>query len=360
MSLSRHIPTSLRTAALLLALSLAAACDSPTRPNGGGAGGPIDPVPADPPAVASVQVAPDTLTLLAVGGHRRLSATLRAANQQEITGRTIEWASSDLAVATVTADGHVVGHNPGRATIIARSEGKVGQAQVQVLPLTVDSLAVSQRWMEVQWATSRPLSATPYSADGRVLWDRPVFWSTSDSSVATVSTGGQVTAQGGGRAWITATSEGRTARVEIVVPMVKEMSLSSAGGRTLPAVLVDSVQREGYALRRVRVVAVQGTLSLHSRTGEYQQRVVVRRYERLGTATEWGSQIWEMEERLVGEEVVYDRGRMEYNVFTGEPIFVSTVREGWTYYAQSAPQDALTVWQALPGTGPVRDWEYRL
>jgi hypothetical protein len=357
-----HLMSSYRTriasTALLMGLSLSAACDSPTASNGGGTPAPTQ--PTQPAEVSSVQISPDTMTLLATGGHRLVQATPRTASGQALQGRTVSWTSSDVTIAVVDASGNVTGIRPGRAWITASVDGRTAQARVDVLPLTVDSIAFVAPWVRIQWGTVRTHGVNLYAADGRQLSDRTITWGTSDSSVATVDAEGRITAHAGGRAWITATSEGRTARAEVIVPDVKVMTLGTADGAALPAVVQDTIYDEGNGERRhVRVVALEGRLSLHSRLSEYQQRVVLRVSEHKGTCTAWGSCIWETE-GTVEDRVVYDRGEIQYNVFTGEPMFASSVVKDWVYYAQAAPGDALAVWQALPGTGAVLSWVYRL
>ncbi len=355
------IRTRIATTALLMGLSLAAACgDTPTGATGGNGGGTPKPQPTTPASVASVQVAPDTLTVLAVGGHHRVEATARAAGGALLEGRTVAWTSSDVAIAVVDASGNVTGVQPGRAWITATIDGKTAQARVDVLPLAVDSIAFAAPSVEVPWATARSLGATLYAADGRVLYDRTITWTSSDPGVATVDAEGRISGTAGGRAWITATSEGNTARAEVIVPLVKTMTLATARGEALPVLLRDTIYDDGEGRRRrVRTEATEGRLSMHSRSGAYAQRVVLRTSERSGTCTDWGSCIWDVEPRVT-ERVVNDRGTMEFNVFTGLPIFHSDVVAGWVYYADAAPADGFTVWQALPGTDVRLAWGYRL
>jgi hypothetical protein len=352
----------LASTALLMGLALAA-CDSPTAGNGGGRPNPGTDTTAST-TVATVQLAPDTMTLLAIGGHGRVQATPRTGTGAALEGRVVTWTSSDAGVAVVDASGNVTGLQPGRAWITATVDGKSARARVDVLPLTVDSIAFASPWVQIQWGTARFHGVSLYAADGRPLSDRAITWTTSDASVATVDATGRITAHTGGRAWITATSEGRTARAEVIVPDVKVMTLATAGDAALPAIVLDTLilqEGEGQTrqARHVRVTALEGRLSLHSRLGQYQQRVVLQVYEREGTCTAWGSCIWTTEP-TVEERVVHDRGDMRYNQWDGLPIFDSTVLEGVTYYAQGAPDDAYAVWQALPGTGARRAWEYRL
>ena len=61
------------------------------------------------------------------------------------------------------------------------------------------------------------LTATTLDADGNILDDRPIAWSSADEAVATVSEAGLVTGQGPGETEITATSEGVADGVTITV-----------------------------------------------------------------------------------------------------------------------------------------------
>src|SRR5438034_141052 len=83
--------------------------------------------------VASVTVAPAMATVEA-GQTVQLTATIRDAHQDVLTGREVIWASGDPAVATVSATGLVTGVVAGRATITATSEGQSGTAAIAVTP----------------------------------------------------------------------------------------------------------------------------------------------------------------------------------------------------------------------------------
>src|SRR2546429_145730 len=83
--------------------------------------------------VKTVTVSPPTATV-ALGQTVQLTATLRDASGNVLTGRTVTWSSSNLAVATVSASGLVTaGAVASQATITATSEGQSGTATVTVV-----------------------------------------------------------------------------------------------------------------------------------------------------------------------------------------------------------------------------------
>jgi hypothetical protein len=90
--------------------------------------------------VASVAVAPDTATI-EVGASRKLSAAVGDAGGAALTGRTVNWTSSNAAVASVDGTGLVTARAPGSAAITATSEGKSGTATITV-PVPKTSLSL--------------------------------------------------------------------------------------------------------------------------------------------------------------------------------------------------------------------------
>jgi uncharacterized protein YjdB len=91
--------------------------------------------------VATVTVTPGSASI-ATGGTVDLSAVARDASGRILTGRAVTWATSNPAVATVSATGLVTGVSGGVATITATSEGKSGTAQVTVSAPSVGSTLV--------------------------------------------------------------------------------------------------------------------------------------------------------------------------------------------------------------------------
>ena len=81
--------------------------------------------------VASVTVSPASASVPA-GQTVQLTATLKDANGNTLTGRTVTWSSDNTAVATVSGSGLVSGVAAGAATITATSEAKTGTSAITV------------------------------------------------------------------------------------------------------------------------------------------------------------------------------------------------------------------------------------
>jgi len=81
--------------------------------------------------VRTVSVAPATVNI-AVNDTVRLRASLADSTGSALFGRTIQWTTSDAAVATVLTGGLVRGIAPGTVTITALSEDHTGTAVVTV------------------------------------------------------------------------------------------------------------------------------------------------------------------------------------------------------------------------------------
>jgi len=177
-----------------------------------------------PVPVATVTVAPNPASV-AVGATVQLTATLKDANGNTLTGRTVAWTTSNASFATVnSSSGLVSGVAVGTATITATSEGKSGKSAVTVVagtPAPVATVTVTPNPASVAVGGTVQLTATLKDANGNTLTGRTVAWTTSNASFATVNSGtGLVSGVAAGSATITATSEGKsgTSAVTVTAP----------------------------------------------------------------------------------------------------------------------------------------------
>ena len=181
-------------------------------------GGDDEPVaPPGPPVATAVEVAPATTQLSALGRTVQLAATVRDQDGNAMAGASVTWASSANAVATVTATGLVTAAGNGSATITATSGSASGTASVTVAQtaavatLTPDSVHLAEIGGTAQ------LVAEVTDANGNVIADAAVSWSSADEAVATVDEAGVVTAVGNGATTVTAASDGASASAAITV-----------------------------------------------------------------------------------------------------------------------------------------------
>ena len=162
--------------------------------------------------VASVEVSPSTTTLSSIGDTESLSAAVKDANGNAISGATIAWSSNDETVATVSSSGLVTAKANGTATITAEATAPndnvsaSGTASVTVLSqlASVEVSPASTTLSSI--GATESLTAMPKDTNGSAISGATIAWSSSDATVATVSSDGLVTAIGNGTASITVTA----------------------------------------------------------------------------------------------------------------------------------------------------------
>lgn len=181
------------------------------------------------PPVQTVVVAPAADTV-AVGGERPHTATLRDAGGALLTGRTIAWSSSNVAVATVTSTGTVTGRAPGNATIAATSEGRVGTAAVIVIARPADAVLLTPASTTLIVNATQQMTTQVTDPIGNILTGRPVTYSSDAPAIATVNATGLVTAIAPGTARISATSDGKvgTATITVIPEPVASVQVTPA------------------------------------------------------------------------------------------------------------------------------------
>ena len=146
------------------------------------------------------------------------------------SNKNVTWKSDNEAIATVTADGYVVGKSAGKATITVTTEDgdhtatckvTVINAVVPVTDLSVrETLELTVGQTETLEATITPSNAT----------NKSVTWESSNSDVATVDSNGKVVAQKAGTTTITVKTadENHTATCTVTVKGADKTALDAA------------------------------------------------------------------------------------------------------------------------------------
>jgi uncharacterized protein YjdB len=120
-------------------------------------------------------------------GQLRVIGTFSDGSTQDLTS-SATWASSDTAVATITADGTVTGVSEGTAVITASVEAATAEVVVFVGPPQVVGLSISPAADTLPIGTTLQLSATGTDSDGSTGdVTSQVAWTSSDPTIATVS-----------------------------------------------------------------------------------------------------------------------------------------------------------------------------
>ena len=160
---------------------------------------------------ASVSLNQNSLTL-STGRSYTLTKTVSPSN----ASTSYTWSSSNTYVATVTSNGYVYAKNPGSATITVKtSNGKSDNCYVTVKPSTVSPSSVSLDKSSLTLGTGESYKLTKTVSPTNA--STSYTWSSSNTSVATVSNG-KVTAKKAGTAYITVrTSNGKTATCKVTV-----------------------------------------------------------------------------------------------------------------------------------------------
>lgn len=137
---------------------------------------------------------------LMIGSSKVLTNTVSPANA---TSKKITWSSTDPKVATVNSIGVVTAKSVGKCKIIAKATDGSGKSDscTIVVRQPVTSLSLSDRNINMANGASKTLTAMVLPDNAT---SKNICWSSSNSSVATVTSKGVVTAVGAGRCTITA------------------------------------------------------------------------------------------------------------------------------------------------------------
>ena len=162
--------------------------------------------------VTSVSVSPSSLSLHP-GDTYTLSATVRPSNA---TNKTVYWSCSSAYISVsggkvkVSSSSGAVGNY----TITATCDGKVGYCYLDVTAIAVTGVSVSPSSVSVEKGSTTTLTATVSPSNAT---NKNVKWSSSNTSIATVSSSGVVTGKAKGSCTITATCGGKSATCSVTV-----------------------------------------------------------------------------------------------------------------------------------------------
>ena len=148
-----------------------------------------------------------------VGESLTLNAVVSPSNA---TNKNVSWSSSNTDIATVTSNGAVNGIRDGQAKIIAvTASGNSATCTVTVKEIKASSVKMDQIYVEIAVGESFALNASVLPVN---MYNKNITWSSSNRTVAFVSSSGVVTGVKAGKATIKAkTVNGKTAKCVVTV-----------------------------------------------------------------------------------------------------------------------------------------------
>ena len=178
-----------------------------------------------------------------MGESVQLTPTVLPANAEY----TLTWSISDKYVATISQDGVLTGKSAGAADLKVKADnGVYAMLRVVVSEPKPTSVSVAPSSVTLTEGGSRYLTATVYPSNA----SQSVSWSSSNSSVVSVSSSGKITAIKAGTATITATtSNGKTGTCSVTCKeAIQSIVLSDKDGVSeLPAKANITYERTFYS-----------------------------------------------------------------------------------------------------------------
>jgi trimeric autotransporter adhesin len=196
-----------RTASLAMALAFLASCESES--------------PVTQAVLTAIHV---TIAAPSVQVAQTTTATAGGLDQHGAPSAlsNVIWSSTNTQVATVSAAGQITAVAPGQAEITATSGAISGRATLTVVAIPVGSVAIETLFPSVPLvfstiAEKQQFTVVLRGANGAPLSGRVVTWTSLNPNIVAINANGQATSVAIGSTTITATSEGKSGSVEVIV-----------------------------------------------------------------------------------------------------------------------------------------------
>lgn len=197
------------------------------------------------PAIARfvLRPAPGEPVRVPVLASRTFEASAEAADSSPITGVDFNWSVGDTAIAVVDSlTGRVTGKRPGRTTLQVVARGY--QPNRWTIEVIAAALALDRNRLGLRPGGSGRLAATQRDERGTAYGPATgLAWRSSDSTIATVDSGGAVRGLRPGRVVVTAADSLRKVTAEVFVTGDLLVSASSGGGFGVYAATFDHLDR---------------------------------------------------------------------------------------------------------------------
>ncbi len=163
-----------------------------------------------------LSISPPGATIFS-GSALTLRATVSLENGQTEPGARVEWSSSETSIATISADGTVVGVSAGTVTVRAQAGDSWSEASVRVEAAPLARLVVAAPVETLLVGDDVRVTATAYDVNGQSRADAPITWESESPDVVRVDAQGRCVALAPGAAAIVATTGGLQRVIEFAV-----------------------------------------------------------------------------------------------------------------------------------------------
>lgn len=221
--------------------------------------------------------------------------------------KAVKYKSSNKKVATVSSSGYVTGKKKGtvKITVTSKKNKKAKKTvKIKVKDLKASSVSLNKTSVLLTKDMKTTLKATVKGSAG--FYNQGVTWKSSNSSVASVDSKGNVTAKSAGTAKVTATEKGGSKTATCTVT-VKSTSTVATVDKENKSVTIEAVVMNPTAKSMHYVVSTKGnqagsaTMVTNVSTTEFEKAMSDV------SATAWNtkSKVGSDEKRAVGEKI-YD------------------------------------------------------
>jgi uncharacterized protein YjdB len=175
-------------------------------------------LPFEPGASPGIlSLAPGATSLGFIGETVTISAQVLGANGKPATGLSFLWKSTNPAVAAVDQQGRVTAKAEGTAQIVARVVNLADTATITVKRVASSVSLSETSLLFTELGVASTVQAAVVDGGGQSLPSSDVVWSSGDTTVATVSQTGTITAVGQGSTSVKATAGAVQALVTVRV-----------------------------------------------------------------------------------------------------------------------------------------------
>ncbi|MGI9951287.1 Ig-like domain-containing protein [Moorellaceae bacterium AZ2] len=170
------------------------------------------------PTVEALTVEPQSVSLPKGKTQQfKVTATLSDGSTVDVTAQA-SYGVANPAVASVSADGKVIGVGEGNTMVTVSYGGRQVSVSVTVAAPVVEALDVEPAQVNIAVGKTQQLTVKAMLSDGTVQdVTAPAAYASGNSSIAVVAPGGQVTGNGTGNTTVTVSYGGKQASVPVVV-----------------------------------------------------------------------------------------------------------------------------------------------